>query len=279
MGPRRLRHLINNLFRKASICNHELARNWEIMSSASQELLPGSLDSGAVARMSDDQTTKGWISLESSLSALLLIVLSPLILLAMVLVRITSRGPVIYTQTRLGKNGRTFTIYKIRTMYDRSEPNGARWSIPGDSRVTPVGRFLRKSHIDELPQLINILTRDMSLVGPRPERPEIVAELERTLRDYRRRLKVRPGLTGLAQVLQPPDTDLGSVRRKLFLDLYYLDHRSLWLDIRIVWATVLHMAGIPAGLIAQFLGLPTDAHRTLREIHPSTCPDAVSANS
>ena len=152
----------------------------------------------------------------------------------MLLVRLTSRGPAVYTQKRLGYNGRVFTIYKIRTMYLGSEPDGARWSLPGDPRVTPVGRFLRWSHLDELPQLLNVLRGEMSLIGPRPERPEIVAQLEKSLPEYRLRLLVRPGVTGLAQVLQPPDTDLNSVRRKLNFDMYYISRMSPWLDVRIV---------------------------------------------
>jgi len=118
------------------------------------------------------------IFIEFVLALLILVVSMPVILIALVLVRATSSGPVIYAQKRLGRGGRVFTIYKIRTMYLDSEPNGPRWSLPGDPRITPVGRLLRWSHVDELPQLINILQGKMSLVGPRPERPEIVAQLE-----------------------------------------------------------------------------------------------------
>ena len=148
-------------------------------------------------------------SLDSLLAALLLLVSAPVILIATLLVRLTSRGPAIYTQKRLGQGGRTITIYKIRTMCQDSErETGPTWSVPGDARVTPVGRFLRWAHLDELPQLVNILRGEMSLVGPRPERPELAAQIERALPRYRRRLTVRPGLTGLAQVRQRPDTDL-----------------------------------------------------------------------
>ena len=112
-------------------------------------------------------------------------------------------------------------------MYQDSERHsGPTWSLPGDPRVTPVGRVLRWTHLDELPQLINVLMGEMSLVGPRPERPEFLAKLEHDLPDYRRRLAVRPGVTGLAQVQQPPDTDLASVRRKLNYDLYYVERLS-----------------------------------------------------
>ena len=119
--------------------------------------------------------------LEFLLALLILVGTAPILILALALVRLTSRGPGIYTQKRLGLGGRCFTIYKIRTMYDDSEPAGPRWSLPGDPRVTPVGRLLRWSHVDELPQLINVLQGAMSLIGPRPERPEIVDELERVL--------------------------------------------------------------------------------------------------
>jgi lipopolysaccharide/colanic/teichoic acid biosynthesis glycosyltransferase len=186
----------------------------------------------------------------------ILVASMPVILLALLLVRMTSRGPTIYTQKRLGRHGRSFTIYKIRTMYQNSEPNGPRWCVPGDSRVTPVGRLLRWTHVDELPQLINILQGEMSLIGPRPERPEIIEGLERALPGYRRRLLVRPGVTGLAQVLQPPDTELGMVRSKLFFDLHYLDHWSFWLDLRILLATMLHVLNVPAGTIAQVFRFP-----------------------
>jgi len=161
-------------------------------------------------------------------------------------------------------------IYKIRTMYQNSEPKGPRWCVPGDRRVTPVGRLLRWSHLDELPQLVNVLQGDMSLIGSRPERPEIVAQLERALPDYQRRHVVRPGLTGLAQVLQAPDTDLGMVRRKLSLDLHYVDSGSFWLDLRILLATVLHVLNIPSARIAQLFGFPKGPDET--EEHLSAPP-------
>ncbi len=195
---------------------------------------------------------------DRTLTAMLLVLASPIILAAMTLVRATSKGPVIYAQKRLGKGGRCFTIYKIRSMYVESEPNGPRWCIPGDRRVTPVGRFLRATHIDELPQLLNILWGDMSLIGPRPERPEIVAELEKAIPDYPRRLEVLPGLTGLAQVLQSPDTDLDSVRTKLFYDLHYIENAGWWLDARILAATLLHVLSVPRPMIAGLLGLRQD---------------------
>ncbi len=197
---------------------------------------------------------------ESVLALLMLVVSMPIILIALILVRITSRGPAIYAQSRLGRNGEVFTIYKIRTMCHDSEPDGARWCVPGDPRVTPVGRLLRWCHIDELPQLVNVLQGKMSLVGPRPERPEIVPGLEKALPGYRRRLDLRPGLTGLAQVLQPPDTDLNMVRTKLALDLYYVDHWSLWLDLRILLATVPHLLSVKPEIIARTFRFPLFGH-------------------
>jgi lipopolysaccharide/colanic/teichoic acid biosynthesis glycosyltransferase len=192
-------------------------------------------------------------------AALLLLALTaPLILLAMVLVKLTSRGPALYSQTRLGRHGMPFTIFKIRTMAHECESlTGARWSVPGDARITPVGRWLRKSHIDELPQLWNVLCGAMSLVGPRPERPEFVPRLEQALPHYRDRLRVRPGVTGLAQVQLPPDTDLGSVRTKLAYDLHYVRNLGFWLDVRIVGATVLKMAAVPFRAIRWILSFPS----------------------
>ena len=187
----------------------------------------------------------------------LLVLTAGIILVLMALVRLTSRGPAIYGQTRLGYKGQQFTIYKIRTMHNDCERlTGPQWSQPGDPRVTPIGRILRATHLDELPQLWNILRGEMSLVGPRPERPEIVAKLERVLPDYPMRLLVRPGVTGLAQVQLPPDSDIESVRRKLACDLRYLNLASPWLDLRIVLATAIKVVGIPGRLTCRWLRIP-----------------------
>jgi lipopolysaccharide/colanic/teichoic acid biosynthesis glycosyltransferase len=195
--------------------------------------------------------------LDFPLAALMLLVSAPIILISMLLVRLTSRGPMIYAQKRLGQEGRTITIYKIRTMdHDAERETGPVWSRPGDPRVTPIGRFLRWAHLDELPQLLNILRGEMSLVGPRPERPELVGTIERALPGYRRRLSVRPGLTGLAQVQQGPDTDLFTVRCKLVYDLYYVRHVCFWLDVRLLLGTVLKCSGVPFHTIGRVLRLP-----------------------
>lgn len=189
------------------------------------------------------------------LALVLLIVASPLMLLAMALVKLTSRGPALYSQTRLGKNGAPFTIYKIRTMCQHAENGtGARWCLPGDNRVTRLGRVLRKLHLDELPQLWNVLCGHMSLIGPRPERPEFVPQLEQAIRLYDVRLQVRPGLTGLAQVQLPPDTDLASVRLKIAYDLYYIRGLGPWLDLRILAGTALHVLGVPFRAIRALCG-------------------------
>ncbi len=193
------------------------------------------------------------------LALALSIIAAPIILLAALAVRLTSRGPGIYTQTRLGEGGRPFTIYKIRTMVHNCESlTGPRWAMPGDPRVTPVGALLRATHIDELPQLWNVLKGDMSMIGPRPERPEIAEKLSRLIPRYDERLAVRPGITGLAQIQLPPDTDIDSVERKLVLDLAYIEYIGPWLDLKIVACTALKMFGIPQGFYRRLLG---SAHR------------------
>ncbi|WP_201750308.1 sugar transferase [Tautonia marina] len=190
-------------------------------------------------------------------ATLLLIWMSPVIVLAMLLVKLTSRGPAIYAQERLGRGGTPFTIYKIRTMtHDCERDTGPTWCVPDDPRVTPIGRILRRTHLDELPQLWNVIRGELSLVGPRPERPAIAAKLELTVPRYRDRLLVRPGLTGLAQVQLEPDTDVTSVRRKLFYDLYYVRNASPWLDLRITASTFFYIAGVPASLLARVFGFP-----------------------
>jgi lipopolysaccharide/colanic/teichoic acid biosynthesis glycosyltransferase len=195
-----------------------------------------------------------------TLAALLSILALPVVLIAALLVKLTSRGPAFYTQTRVGQQGRLFTIYKLRTMIHNCESlTGPRWAIPGDPRITRVGWFLRVTHLDELPQLLNVLRGEMSLIGPRPERPEFVAELERALPAYWQRLQVRPGVTGLAQVQLPPDTDVNSVRRKLAHDLYYIQHLGPWLDLRLLIATAFHALGIPCHTINRLLGIPDQA--------------------
>lgn len=191
------------------------------------------------------------------LAAVLMVVALPIIGLAAALVKLTSRGPAFYSQTRVGQYGQLFTIVKLRTMVDKCESlTGARWSIPGDPRITRIGQFLRSTHLDELPQLLNVLRGDMSLIGPRPERPEFLPNLERALPGYRDRLQVRPGVSGLAQVQLPADTDLESVRRKLRFDLYYVNHISPWLDVRVLICTGLYALGIPFAIAGKLCAVP-----------------------
>ena len=192
------------------------------------------------------------------LSIVILIVTLPLMALAFLATKLASRGPMIYSQLRLGREGHPFRIFKIRSMYHNCEnTTGPQWSKPGDPRITPVGRILRITHLDELPQLWNVLRGDMTLVGPRPERPEIAIKLESALPQYGKRTQVLPGLTGLAQVQLPPDTDLDSVRRKLVCDLEYLERRSPWLDLRILVATATGILGIPFSITGPLLRIPS----------------------
>jgi lipopolysaccharide/colanic/teichoic acid biosynthesis glycosyltransferase len=205
-------------------------------------------------------------AVDFTLAVVILLFSAPVLFAAACLVKMTSRGPVIYSQKRFGRGGLIFTMYKIRTMYLDSERHcGPTWSVPGDPRVTPVGRVLRWCHVDELPQLVNILLGQMSLVGPRPERPEIAAILEDELAGYRCRLAVRPGLTGLAQVRQPPDTSVDSVRRKLIYDLLYIERMSPGLDLRLIIGTALKCLGVPFSGIGWVLQLPDPDARVGRD--------------
>jgi lipopolysaccharide/colanic/teichoic acid biosynthesis glycosyltransferase len=215
--------------------------------------------------------------------ALLLAVLTaPLVLLASLGIKLTSRGPVLYSQTRVGRNGRPFAIYKLRTMvHDCERLTGPQWATSRDPRVTRFGRFLRRTHLDELPQLWNVLRGDMSLIGPRPERPEFVGHLEKALPHYRDRLLVRPGVTGLAQVQLPPDTDLDSVRRKLAYDLYYVRHGGPWMDLRILFGTAFKMAGVPFWVIRAVFRIPGQdiVEQTYRAATVAAAPVPAQAQS
>lgn len=166
---------------------------------------------------------------------LLTLPLWPLIALA---IRWDSRGPAFFGQKRVGLHGREFTIYKFRTMRNDAEKHGAQWATKNDARVTRVGRFLRSSRLDELPQLWNILRGDMSLVGPRPERPEFVEQLAGELPHYRQRHLIKPGLTGWAQISYGYGASVADAYQKLCYDLYYLRHCSLDLDFGIIIRTI-----------------------------------------
>lgn len=169
----------------------------------------------------------------------------PLIALA---IRLDSPGPVFYRQTRAGQGGKPFTILKFRTMRVDAEKDGkARWATEDDDRITRVGRFLRKARLDELPQLLNVLRGEMSLVGPRPERPEFIEQLEREIPFYRTRMMVKPGITGWAQIHYDYGNSMEDGLIKLQYDFYYVRYWSLWLDIYIVFQTfgvVLRLKGL-----------------------------------
>jgi len=166
--------------------------------------------------------------------ALLLITL-PVTLLSMALIKSTSHGPVFYPQERLGSDGERFTLYKLRSMYQDAEKTGIGWSVRNDPRVTPVGRILRRCDIDEFPQFFNVLKGDMSLVGPRPERPHYVDQFKANIPQYMKRHMVKSGITGWAQVHGlRGDT---SIEERTRYDIYYVEHWSLWLDIRILLMT------------------------------------------
>lgn len=170
--------------------------------------------------------------------ALLLLTL-PLMLIVALAIKLDSRGPIFYRQERLGQHHRSFHILKLRSMtVDAEKPGVAVWATPSDSRVTRVGRFIRLTRIDEIPQVINILRGDMSFVGPRPERPAFVEKLITAVPHYADRAAVRPGLTGWAQVKYPYGASIEDARDKLTYDLWYVRERSLWLDLRIMIATV-----------------------------------------
>lgn len=187
----------------------------------------------------------------------LLVIFSPILVLAALAVRLTSRGPVLYTQTRIGLDRRwnreavvserrrvnlggvPFTLYKLRSMRVDAEMSGqAQWATQKDDRVTAVGRLLRRHRIDELPQLFNVLRGDMNIVGPRPERPSLFVRLREQIAEYPQRQRVKPGITGLAQVCNPYDSCVDDVRRKVQLDLEYMRRQSLWTDLRIMVRTI-----------------------------------------
>lgn len=202
------------------------------------------------------------------LAALLLLACLPIIVLTMLLVRFTSPGPALFRQTRLGKDGKRFEVLKIRTMYSDAEKlSGPALCAPGDSRITPIGRLLRFLHLDELPQLINVLRGDMCLVGPRPERPAIIARnrLNEVVEGFAERTKVLPGVTGLAQINLPPDQTPQCVIPKTRLDLEYIASANASMDFRILVCTAMHMVGIRHGRAAKLLRLHRTPSRSPRQ--------------
>ena len=195
-----------------------------------------------------------WIS--QIIGGLLLFVASPIIGILCAVVRLQSRGPGIYSQRRVGLDGEVFTVFKIRTMRQDAEvSSGATWASEDDPRITWLGRLLRALHLDELPQLLNVARGEMALVGPRPERPEFVGTLINEIPGYMNRVSVLPGITGLAQINLPPDTDMDSVRLKQLLDCDYIETGSFWLDFRIVATTLLRMTGLRTEQIRKVIGV------------------------
>lgn len=172
------------------------------------------------------------------------------------LVRWTSPGNGIYAQVRSGRNGKTFTMYKLRSMRSDAESQGIQWCEgERDPRITPLGYWLRKLHLDELPQIINVLRGDMSFCGPRPERPEIVEQLQKVVPYYHSRLTIRPGITGFSQINLPADTDTSSVLKKQTLDLEYVENASFYNDFKMVWCTALRLIGVPGSVATKVAGL------------------------
>jgi len=183
-----------------------------------------------------------WLAKEvfDVLAGSVLLVLSlPVLAVCALLVKLSSKGPVLFAQMRVGRDGRLFKMYKLRTMYvDAESATGAVWAAKDDPRVVPFCRWMRKCHVDELPQLVNVVRGDMSLVGPRPERPEIIQELEKVYPEVRQRLSVRPGITGLAQVRNGYDTSVEAFREKLKTDLEYIERQNWSTELRILAATL-----------------------------------------
>jgi exopolysaccharide biosynthesis polyprenyl glycosylphosphotransferase len=172
-------------------------------------------------------------------SVLVIVIFFPLIAFVALLVRLTSRGPILYSQTRVGRNGQLFEIYKFRTMkVDAEKETGPVWAQANDKRLTPIGGILRKSHLDELPQVFNVLKGEMSLIGPRPERPVFVDQFKTVIHGYEERLTVKPGITGLAQVWHRYDETIEDVKKKVKYDMLYIKKMCLWADINIIFRTV-----------------------------------------
>jgi lipopolysaccharide/colanic/teichoic acid biosynthesis glycosyltransferase len=171
-------------------------------------------------------------------SLVLLLLSAPLLAVAAVLIRLSDGGPVFYGQCRTGLLAENIRVIKLRTMVPDAETDQALWADHADSRITPIGHWLRRTRLDELPQLLNVLRGEMSLIGPRPERPELEQDLERAIPNYRLRHWIRPGLSGWAQVNMPYTSTIEDAELKLSFDLFYLRNSSVWLDLLILLKTV-----------------------------------------
>jgi sugar transferase (PEP-CTERM system associated) len=174
-------------------------------------------------------------------ASLLLALAAPFLVLVALAIKLDSKGPVFYRQERVGRNGKSYWLWKFRSMRTDAEKNGAVWARTNDDRVTRVGRFIRKTRVDEIPQVFNVLVGDMSFVGPRPERPVFVEQLKQQIPFYGLREAVKPGITGWAQICYPYGASVEDARNKLEFDLYYVKNGSLFLDISIIFHTVRHV--------------------------------------
>jgi len=204
-------------------------------------LTPGSYDVGLVVEgvLRNRYMTKIRRVADIILAVIAFVVFLPVMVLCALIVKITNGGPAFYAQLRTGKHGKLFNMYKLRTMYNGAErTTGPIWASANDPRVIRGCRWMRISHIDELPQLINVLAGQMSLIGPRPERPEITNDLTMSFPDFPKRLVTLPRITGLAQIRNGYDNDLESIRRKLDRDLEYIKNRTWSVDLRILFATL-----------------------------------------
>lgn len=177
-------------------------------------------------------------TIDIGVAGFLLVLTAPLTFILCAIIRMESEGPAIYRQKRVGLHGKDFTLYKLRSMALDAEKNGAVWAMQNDPRVTRVGKIIRKLRLDELPQLLNVLRGDMSLIGPRPERPEFVDKLEQIIPYFYLRQTVKPGMTGWAQVSYPYGASEEDARIKLEYDLYYIKNMSLFFDLKIMLKTV-----------------------------------------
>ncbi|MGB0833775.1 MAG: sugar transferase [Psychrobium sp.] len=176
--------------------------------------------------------------IDVSSSVVILIMTLPISLLTMLLIKLESQGPVFFKQKRTGLYNREFDVIKFRSMAVDAEKNGAQWATKNDARVTRVGAFIRKTRIDELPQLLNVLKGEMSIVGPRPEREVFISSLEKEIPYYRFRHAVKPGVTGLAQVSYPYGASVEDAVWKHKFDIHYIKHHSNWLDLKILFKTI-----------------------------------------
>jgi lipopolysaccharide/colanic/teichoic acid biosynthesis glycosyltransferase len=177
--------------------------------------------------------------MDYAFSILFLIVLSPVIVILSLLIKFTDKGPVIYTQERTGKNGKPFIIFKFRSMYDSAESGVPLLSSSTDTRLTRIGRFMRKHRLDEIPNLINVLKGEMSLVGPRPERQFFIDQIVPKAPHYRRLLKVKPGITSWGQVKYGYASSIDQMVERLEYDLIYLENMNLLIDLKIMIYTLL----------------------------------------